>query len=142
MIYTEQIRMIDSNDNYNIDYSFINNFFEDEYFKIIIKLFDDKALTYWTDLHYERNNSLLDEIVASYNHLREEEDERDLCFENLVEAFDDLELFDLSLSEVEGLSSKSIDTLIEYNNSIESLRNEFNEIKDELALKAGITKNN
>ena len=142
MIYTEQIRMIDSNDNYNIDYSFINNFFEDEYFKIIIKLFDNKALTYWTDLHYERNNSLLDEIVASYNHLREEEDERDLCFENLVEAFDDLELFDLSLSEVEGLSSKSIDTLIEYNNSIENLKNKFNEIKDELALKAGITKNN
>ena len=142
MIYTEQIRMIDSNDNYNIDYSFINNFFEDEYFKIIIKLFDDKALTYWTDLHYERNNSLLDEIVASYNHLREEEDERDLCFENLVEAFDNLELFDLSLSEVEGLSSKSIDTLTEYNNSIESLKNKFNEIKDELALKAGITKNN
>ena len=140
MIYTEQIRMIDSNDNYNIDYSFINNFFEDEYFKIIIKLFDDKALTYWTDLHYERNNSLLDEIVASYNHLREEEDERDLCFENLVEAFDDLELFDLSLSEVEGLSSKSIDTLIEYNNSIENLKNKFNEIKDELATKIQITK--
>ena len=140
MLYTEQIRMIDSNNNYNIDYSFINNFFEDEYFKIIIKLFDNKALTYWTDLHYERNNSLLDEIVASYNHLREEEDERDLCFENLVEAFDNLELFDLSLSEVEGLSSKSIDTLIEYNNSIESLKNKFNEIKDELATKIEITK--
>ena len=135
MIYTEQIRMIDSNDNYNIDYSFINNFFEDEYFKIIINLFGDKALTYWTDLHYERNNSLLDEIVASYNHLREEEDERDLCFENLVEAFDNLELFDLSLSEVEDLSSKSIDTLIEYNNSIENLKNKFNEVKDELATK-------
>ena len=140
MLYTEQIRMIDSNNNYNIDYSFINNFFEDEYFKIIIKLFDNKALTYWTDLHYERNNSLLDEIVASYNHLREEEDERDLCFENLVEVFDNLELFDLSLSEVEGLSSKSIDTLIEYNNSIESLKNKFNEIKDELATKIEITK--
>ena len=139
MLYTEQIK-VDSNNNYNIDYSFINNFFEDEYFKIIINLLGDKALTYWTDLHYERNNSLLDEIVASYNHLREEEDERDLCFENLVEAFDNLELFDLSLSEVEGLSSKSIDTLIEYNNSIESLKNKFNEIKDELATKIEITK--
>ena len=105
------------------------------------KLFDDKTLTYWTDLHYERNNSLLDEIVASYNHLREEEDERDLCFENLVEAFDNLELFDLSLSEVEGLSSKSIDTLTEYNNSIENLKNKFNEIKDELAIKIGIIEN-
>ena len=141
MLYTEQIKMVDSNDNYNIDYSFINNFFEDEYFKIIINLMGDKALTYWVDLHYERNNSLLDEIVASYNHLREEEDERDLCFENLVEAFDNLELFDLSASETEGLSSKSIDILIEYNNAIENLRNKFNEIKDELAIKVGITKN-
>ena len=142
MIYTEQIKMIDTNNNYNVDYSFINNFFEDEYFKIIINLFSNKALTYWTDLHYERNNSLLDEIVASYNHLREEEDERDLCFENLVEAFDNLELFDLSASETEGLSSKSIDILIEYNNAIENLRNKFNEIKDELATKVGVTKNN
>ena len=141
MLYTEQIKMVDSNNNYNIDYSFINNFFEDEYFKIIINLMGDKALTYWVDLHYERNNSLLDEIVASYNHLREEEDERDLCFENLVEAFDNLELFDLSASETEGLSSKSIDILIEYNNAIENLRNKFNEIKDELAIKVGITKN-
>ena len=139
MIYKEQIKMLDSNNNYNIDYSFINNFFEDEYFRIIINLMSDKALTYWIDLHYERNNSLLDEIEASYNHLREEEDERDLCFENLVEAFDNLELFDLSLSEVEGLSSKSIDILIEYNNAIENLKNEFNQIKDELATKLGIT---
>ena len=133
--------MLDSNNNYNIDYSFINNFFEDEYFKIIINLMGDKALTYWTDLHYERNNSLLDEIVASYNHLREE-DERDLCFENLVEAFDNLELFDVSSKEVEGLSSKSRDILIEYNNAIENLKNEFNLIKDELAAKVGITENN
>ena len=142
MLYTEQIKMIDSNNNYNIDYSFINNFFEDEYFKIIINLFEDKALTYWTDLHYERNNSLLDEIVASYNHLREEEDERDLCFENLVEAFNNLELFDVNSLEVEGLSTKSIDILIDYNNTIENLKNEFNLIKDELAKKVGITENN
>ena len=141
MIYTEQIRMIDSNNNYNIDYSFINNFFEEEYSKIIINLFSNKALTYWVDLHYERNNSLLDEIVASYNYLREEEDERDLCFENLVEAFESLELFDVSSSEVEGLSTKSIDILIEYNNAIENLKNKFNEIKDELAIKVGIKKN-
>ena len=142
MLYTEQIKMVDSNNSYKIDYSFINNFFEDEYFKIIINLMSDKALTYWIDLHYERNNSLLDEIVASYNHLREEEDERDLCFENLVEAFDNLELFDVSSKEVEGLSSKSIDTLMRYNNAIENLKNEFNLIKDELATKVEITENN
>ena len=142
MLYTEQIKMVDSSNSCDIDYSFINNFFEDEYFKIIINLMSDKALTYWVDLHYERNNSLLDEIAASYNHLREEEDERDLCFENLVEAFDNLELFDVNSSEVEGLSSKSIDILIEYNNAIENLKNEFNLIKDELATKLGITENN
>ena len=135
MLYTEEIR----NNNYNIDYSFINNFFEDEYFKIIINLVGDKALTYWVDLHYERNNLLLDEIVEAYNHLREEEDERDLCFENLVEAFDNLELFDVNLPEVGGLSTENIDTLIEYNNSIENLKNKFNEIKDEIATKLGIT---
>ena len=137
MLYTEEIR----NNNYNIDYSFINNFFEDEYFKIIINLVGDKALTYWVDLHYERNNLLLDEIVEAYNHLREEEDERDLCFENLVEAFDNLELFDVNLPEVGGLSTENIDTLIEYNNSIENLKNKFNEIKDEIATKLGITEN-
>lgn len=142
MLYTEQIKMVDSNNNYNVDYSFINNFFEDEYFKIIINLMGDKALTYWVDLHYERNNSLLDEIVASYNHLREEEDERDLCFENLVETFDNLELFDVSSSEVDGLSPRCRDILIEYNNAIENLRNNFNEIKDELAKKVYVTKNN
>ena len=135
MTNTEQIKMIDSNNNYNIDYSFINNFFEDEYFKLIISLFSNKALTYWVDLHYERNDSLLDEIVASYNYLREEEYDRDSCFENLVEAFDNLELFDLSSSEIDGLSSESKDILIGYNNAIENLRNNFNEIKDELALK-------
>ena len=141
MTNTEQIRMIDSNNNYDIDYSFINNFFEDEYSKIIINLFSNKALTYWTDLHYDHNSLLLDEIVASYNHLREEEDERDLCFENLVEAFDNLELFDVNSSEVEGLSTKSIDILIEYNNAIENLKNKFNEVRDELATKVGIKGN-
>ena len=135
MLYTEEIR----NNNCNIDYSFINNFFEDEYFKIIINLVGDKALTYWVDLHYERNNLLLDEIVEAYNHLREEEYERDLCFENLVEAFDNLELFDVNLPEVGGLSTENIDTLIEYNNSIENGKNKFNEIKDEIATKLGIT---
>lgn len=135
MLYTEEIRK-DLNNNYNIDYGFINNFFEDEYFKIMCNLFGNKALTYWVDIHYERNNFLLDEIVASYNHLREEDDERDLCFKNLVEAFDNLKLFDVA--EVGGLSTESIDTLIEYNNAIENLKNKFARIKDELAKKIWI----
>ena len=142
MTNTEQIKMIDSNNNYDIDYSFLNNFFEDEYTKLIINLFSNKALTYWTDLHYDHNSLLLEEIEASYNHLREEEDERDSCFENLVEAFDSLELFDVSSSETDGLNSRCRDILIEYNNAIENLKNEFNLIKDELAKKVGITKNN
>ena len=137
MLYIEKIR----NNNYNIDYSFINNFFEEKYVEITIKLVLDKALTYWVDLHYERNNLLLDEIVKAYNHLRTEDDKRDLYFENLVEAFDNLELFDVNLPEVGGLSTKSIDTLIEYNNTIENLRNKFYEIKDEIATKLGITEN-
>ena len=133
--------MLDSNNNYNIDYSFINNFFEDEYFKID-QLLGDKSLRYWENFHYEFNSPLLDEIEASYNHLKTEEDERDLAFENLVDSFDGLRTFNVSSSEVDGLSSKSINCLIKYNNIIETFKQKFNEIKDELATKVGITENN
>ena len=126
--------------NNKFEYKFIDDFFKDEYFKLD-QLLDSRALTYWYDVHYERNNSLLDEIESSYEHLKTEEDERDLCFENLVDVFDHLYIFDLSASEIEGLSTKSIDNLLEYNDIIESFKNKFNEIKDELAVKVGITEN-
>ena len=131
---------LDSNKTYDIEYKFIEDFFKDEYFKLD-ELLDSRALTYWLDLHYDHNSSLLDEIESSYEHLKTEEDERDLCFENLVDAFDHLYIFDLSASEIEGLSSKSIANLTEYNSIIMSFIDEFNEIKDELAVKVGITEN-
>ena len=120
--------------NNKFEYEFIDEFFKDEYFKLD-ELLSSRALTYWLDLHYDHNSSLLDEIESSYNHLKTEEDERDLCFENLVDVFDHLYIFDLSASEIEGLSSKSIANLTEYNSIIESFKNKFNEIKDELAIK-------
>ena len=126
--------------NNKFEYKFIDDFFKDEYFKLD-QLLDSRALTYWLDLHYDHNSSLLDEIESSYEHLKTEEDERDLCFENLVDAFDHLYIFDLSASEIEGLSSKSIANLTEYNSIIESFKNKFNEIKDELATKVGISEN-
>ena len=120
--------------NNKFEYKFIDDFFRDEYFKLD-QLLDSRALTYWLDLHYDHNSSLLDEIESSYNHLKTEEDERDLCFENLVDAFESLRILDIKSSDVEGLSSKSIDNLLAYNDIIESFKNKFNEIKDELALK-------
>ena len=126
--------------NDKFEYEFIDEFFKDEYFKLD-QLLDSRALTYWYDVHSENNSSLLDEIESSYEHLKTEEDERDLCFENLVDAFDHLYIFDLSASEIEGLSSKSIANLTEYNSIIESFKNKFNEIKDELATKVGISEN-
>ena len=122
------------------EYKFIEDFFEKEYFKLD-ELLSSRALTYWYDVHYENNSSLLDEIESSYEHLKIEEDERDLCFENLVDAFESLRIFDIKSSDVEGLSSKSIDNLLEYNDIIESFKSKFNEIKDELAIKVGITEN-
>ena len=124
----------------NLDYSFIDNFFEKEYFKID-QLLGDKSLRYWEDFHYEINSPLLDEIESSYNHLKTEEDERDLAFENLVDSFDSLKTFDVSSEEVDGLSSKSIDCLIKYNYIIESFKQKFNEIKDELAMISKFYKN-
>lgn len=116
------------------EYKFIDDFFKDEYFKLD-ELLSSRALTYWCDIHYENNSSLLDEIESSYEHLKTEEDERDLCFENLVDAFESLRILDIKSSDVEGLSSKSIDNLLEYNDIIESFKNKFSEIKDELATK-------
>ena len=126
--------------NDKFEYEFIDEFFKDEYFKLD-ELLSSRVLTYWYDVHYERNNSLLDEIESSYKHLKTEEDERDLCFENLVDSFESLKILDIKSSDVEGLSSKSIDNLLEYNDIIESFKNKFNEIKDELAVKVGITEN-
>lgn len=124
----------------SLNVSLLRTFFKDEYLKLD-ELLDGRVLTYWLDLHYDHNSSLLDEIESSYEHLKTEEDERDLCFENLVDAFDHLYIFDLSASEIEELSSKSIANLTEYNSIIESFKNKFNEIKDELAVKVGITEN-
>ena len=126
--------------NDKFEYEFIDEFFKDEYFKLD-ELLSSRALTYWYDVHYENNSSLLDEIESSYDHLKTEEDERDLCFENLVDAFDHLYIFDLSASEIEGLSSKSIANLTEYNSIIMSFIDRFNEIKDELVTKLGISEN-
>lgn len=129
-----------TNSNNNFVCQFIDEFFEKEYFKLI-KLLNNRTLSYWNDVHYEHNSPLLDEIEASYNQLKTEEYERDLCFENFVEAFGRLHTFDVSSPEVDGLSSKSIDNLIEYNDIIENFKNKFNEVKDELAIKVGITEN-
>ena len=127
--------------NNKFEYKFIDEFFKDEYFKLD-ELLSSRALTYWYDVHYERNNSLLDEIESSYKHLKTEEDERDLCFENLVDSFESLKILDIKSSDVEDLSSKSIDNLLEYNDIIETFKNKFNQIKDELAVKVGFTENN
>ena len=126
--------------NDKFEYEFIDEFFKDEYFKLD-ELLSSRVLTYWYDVHYERNNSLLDEIESSYKHLKTEEDERDLCFENLVDSFESLKILDIKSSDVEGLSSKSIATLLAYNDIIENFKDEFAKIKDELATKVGISEN-
>ena len=126
--------------NNKFEYKLIDDFFKDEYFKLD-QLLDSRALTYWLDLHYDHNSSLLDEIESSYEHLKTEEDERDLCFENLVDSFESLRILDIKSSDVEGLNSKSIDNLLEYNDIIENFKDEFVKIKDELATKVGISEN-
>ena len=131
---------LDSNKTYDIEYKFIDDFFKNEHLKLV-ELLDYRALTYWGLKHYDHNSLLLDEIESSYEHLKTEEDERDLCFENLVDSFESLKILDIKSSDVEGLSSKSIDNLLEYNDIIENFKDEFAKIKDELATKVGISEN-
>ena len=128
----------DIDDNFN--YEFIEEFFEKEYFKLD-RLLSDKALSYWYDLHCENNSIDLDSIETIYKNLNSENcDYKDEEFENLVDIFDNLITFDIDSSDTEGLSSKSIECLVKYNNIIENFKNKFNEVKDELAIKVGITK--
>ena len=128
----------DINDNFN--YEFIEEFFEKEYFKLD-RLLSDKALSYWYDLQCENNSINLDSIETIYKNLNSENcDYKDEEFENLVDIFDNLITFDIGSSDTEGLSSKSIECLVKYNNIIENFKNKFNEVKDELAIKVGITK--
>ena len=128
----------DIDDNFN--YEFIEEFFEKEYFKLD-RLLSDKALSYWYDLHCENNSIDLDSIETIYKNLNSENcDYKDEEFENLVDIFDNLITFDIDSSDTEGLSSKSIECLVKYNNIIENFKNKFIEVKDELAIKVGITK--
>ena len=120
------------------EYEFIDDFFRDECFKLD-ELLDGRALVYWNDIHHKSNSLTLDDIRLVYSYLKIEEDEKGLYFRDLVNAFDHLYIFDLSASEIEGLSSKSIDNLTEYNNIIVSFIDKFYSIKDKLATKAGIT---
>ena len=120
--------------NDKFECKFIEDFFKDEYFKLD-QLLDGRALTYWNDIHRKSNSQTLDDIRIIYSYLRFEEDYRDLYFKDLIKAFDHLYIFDLSASEIEGLSSRSIANLTEYNSIIENFENEFAKIKDELVLK-------
>ena len=131
---------LDSNKTYDIEYEFIDDFFKDEYFKLV-DLLDYRALTYWGLRHYDHNSLFLEDIEISYDHLKTKEYERDLYFEDLVNAFESLEILDIKSSDVEGLSSKSIDNILEYNDIIETFKKKFSEIKDELALKVWTTEN-
>ena len=112
---------------YKFECKLIEDFFKDEYFKLD-ELLDNRALTYWSDIHHKSNSLTLDDIRIICGYLRFEKEERDLYFEDLVNAFNRLYIFDLSSSEIEGLSSKSIANLTEYNSIIESCKNKFNEI--------------
>ena len=125
---------------YKFECKLIEDFFKDEYLKLD-ELLDNRALTYWSDIHHKSNSLTLDDIRIICGYLRFEKEERDLYFEDLVNAFNRLYIFDLSSPEIEGLSSKSIANLTEYNSIIVSFIDEFNEIKDELAIEIGITKN-
>lgn len=130
----------DIDDTFN--YEFIKEFFEKEYFELD-KLLNDKVLSYWKGLHCKNNSielDIIEEIYKNLNskdfHYKNEEFHR-LCF-----TFRSLKLFDVNSSDTEGLSSKSIDKLIEYNNIIETFKNKFNEVKDEMAFKAELNKFN
>ena len=128
----------DINDNFN--YEFIEEFFEKEYFKLS-SLLGSNALSYWYDLHCENNRIALNNIESIYESLNSEDcDCKAEKLERLFDIFYNLRTFNVNSSDTMGLSSKSIECLVKYNNIIENFKNKFNEVKDELAIKVGIKK--
>ena len=128
----------DINDNFN--YEFIEEFFEKEYFKLS-RLLGSNALRYWYDLHCENNRIALNNIQSIYESLNSEDcDYKDKLVENLADIFYNLRTFNVNSSDTMGLSSISIECLVEYNNIIENFKQKFFSIKDALATRLEIIK--
>ena len=111
---------------------FIDKFFEKEYFELK-ELLSIKPLLWWSNFHKEDNDKFLQEIESIYADLKNVEIEyKDKDFTDLIFYFDTLRLFNISAPETEGLASKSVARLSEYNDIILKFKEKFNQNKDEI----------
>ena len=135
----EVIGMFATIDN-SFNYEFIEEFFEKEYFKLS-RLLGSNALRYWYDLHCENNRIALNNIQSIYESLNSEDcDCKAEKFERLSDIFYNLRTFNVNSSDTTGLSSISIECLVEYNDIIENFKQKFFSIKDALATRLEIIK--
>ena len=124
----------------SFNYEFIEEFFIKDYFKLS-RLLGSNALRYWYNLHCANNRIALNNIQNIYESLnREDCDCKAEKLERLFDIFYNLKTFNVNSSDTVGLSSISIECLEEYNNIIENFKQKFFSIKDALATRLGIIK--
>lgn len=121
---------IDNNDNFGGQ--FIDEFFEKEYSELD-ELLSLKSLKYFYDLHKQHNDVWLLNIRSMYNDFKDEYYEYHAGdFNSLNYKFDILESFNIISSDTDGLSSTSLNRLIKYNYIIQTFKQKFYDIKDEM----------
>ena len=123
-------------------------FNKEEVVNSIMEFFKERIKNLFRDLgiRYDVIDAVLSSEINDISdmHLRATELnnwlDKDELVENLADIFYNLRTFNVNSSDTEGLSSKSIENLVEYNNIIENFKQKFYSIKDELFKKVGITK--
>ena len=125
----------DTDNNDNFGGQFIDEFFEKEYSELD-ELLSLKSLKYFYDLHKQHNDVWLLNIRSMYNDFKDEYYEYHAGdFNSLNYKFDILEPFNIISSDTDGLSSTSLNRLIKYNYIIQTFKQKFYDIKDEMRSK-------
>lgn len=122
----------DNNNNDNFGGQFIDEFFEKEYPELD-ELLSLKSLKHFYDLHKQHNDVWLLNIRSMYNDFKDEYYEYKVGdFNSLNYKFDIVESFNIISSDTDGLSSTSLNRLIKYNYIIQTFKQKFYDIKDEM----------
>ena len=123
-----------SENNDLFGYEFIDNFFEEQYYRLDKLLENIKPLSLEFSEIQCRNNNRFKKIEEIYPKLNEKN------FESFASEFKALELLDLTLNELDSLSDDHLGKLMRYNKIVSTFKSKFEEIEDEMGEKLGFSR--
>ena len=119
------------------DYEFIDNFFEEQYPRLDKVLDQVKTPVLEFTAIWCRNNGRFKNIEALYSKLNER---KEGTFESFSHEIKTLELFDLSLNELDSLSDDNLGKLMRYNKIVSTFKSKFEAVEKEMGEKLGFGK--